>query len=363
MPRQATKTIGPPLRGRRWRWQRRIAVLLFAGILLTVISSWIAQWHGFVTSREVRWVQGPITIFTRWAGSPGAYYDSGDGVRLYNHDFTYATPNNPAPQHTATRPEEIPWLLTFHDLGGSSRWSATRHYWDDYAPIEGYSELEERVHIKPTRGHYFSVQEKTAYWGTNRLPAWHAQARTFVPNQVLHANLDPTDRFESEPFLDQTTGWVAASAFRPVPGHSDIDSSIPVERWSAQRAGWPMHAMMTEQYAIGPRPPIERVQDMPFISLRHSLRGGLILHHLAQHPMLHPLGHHSLPLVPLWPGFAVNTAFYATCVATLWLAAANTRHALGTKRRRRKRGQCEACGYDLTGLDQCPECGQNRITT
>lgn len=116
--------------------------------------------------------------------------------------------------------------------------------------------------------------------------------------------------------------------------------------------------MMIEQYAIGPRPPIERVQGMPLASLRHGIRGGLILHHQPQHPMLHPLGHYSLPLMPLWPGFAINTLFYSACVATLWLAFATTRHAVNRKRRRRARGLCESCGYDITGLTQCPECGR-----
>ena len=65
-----------------------------------------------------------------------------------------------------------------------------------------------------------------------------------------------------------------------------------------------------------------------------------------------------LPLRPIWPGFAINTIFYA---AILWLLS------LGpfTARRmiRRKRGHCIKCGYDLrgnsgdSGGDVCPECG------
>ena len=62
-----------------------------------------------------------------------------------------------------------------------------------------------------------------------------------------------------------------------------------------------------------------------------------------------------LPLGPIWPGFAINTTFYA---AILWLLA------LGpfTARRmiRRKYGHCIKCGYDLRGHSgggACPECG------
>ncbi len=71
----------------------------------------------------------------------------------------------------------------------------------------------------------------------------------------------------------------------------------------------------------------------------------------------------ALPLTPVWPGFAINTIFYA---AILWLLA------LGpfTARRmiRRKRGLCIKCGYDMRGhsggggisgggREVCPECG------
>ncbi len=64
-----------------------------------------------------------------------------------------------------------------------------------------------------------------------------------------------------------------------------------------------------------------------------------------------------LPLRPIWPGFAINTAFYA---ATLWLPI---RGPFALRRHiRRKRGLCVACGYDLRGnlLAGCPECGWRR---
>ena len=61
-----------------------------------------------------------------------------------------------------------------------------------------------------------------------------------------------------------------------------------------------------------------------------------------------------LPYRVLWPGFAVNTIFYA---AVLWLLAFGPFAA----RRiiRRKRGRCIQCGYDLRHAphDACPECG------
>jgi hypothetical protein len=66
-----------------------------------------------------------------------------------------------------------------------------------------------------------------------------------------------------------------------------------------------------------------------------------------------------LPLAIWWPGFAINTLFYA---AILWLLFAAP-FAL-RRRRRIKHGLCAKCGYDLRGIPpqtiNCPECGALR---
>ena len=61
-----------------------------------------------------------------------------------------------------------------------------------------------------------------------------------------------------------------------------------------------------------------------------------------------------LPLRPIWPGFVINTIFYA---AMLWLIFAIP--GFVRRRVRIQRGRCTACGYDLRGTDHkvCPECG------
>ncbi|MEE9128823.1 MAG: hypothetical protein V3T84_02310 [Phycisphaerales bacterium] len=63
-----------------------------------------------------------------------------------------------------------------------------------------------------------------------------------------------------------------------------------------------------------------------------------------------------VPLRPQWPGFAINTVFYA---AILWLPFA----PFAARRMiRRKRGLCIKCGYDLRGEFSagCSECGWRR---
>ncbi len=63
----------------------------------------------------------------------------------------------------------------------------------------------------------------------------------------------------------------------------------------------------------------------------------------------------ALPLLPLWPGFAINTGYYAPLLLIAWRSPGVIRRAL-----RRRRGRCTACGYDRRGLaadGACPERG------
>ncbi len=67
-----------------------------------------------------------------------------------------------------------------------------------------------------------------------------------------------------------------------------------------------------------------------------------------------------LPLQPIWPGFAINTIFYAVMLWVLMLGPVTARRII-----RCKRGHCIKCGYDLRGhsgggSDVCPECGAPR---
>jgi hypothetical protein len=61
-----------------------------------------------------------------------------------------------------------------------------------------------------------------------------------------------------------------------------------------------------------------------------------------------------LPLMPVWPGFAVNTLLYGAFAGLVLFAPGATRRML-----RHRRGACIGCGYDLAGLGRCPECGKH----
>jgi hypothetical protein len=87
---------------------------------------------------------------------------------------------------------------------------------------------------------------------------------------------------------------------------------------------------------------------------RHALRSGLMLHAPSPGNFLGD-DRLALPLLPLWPGFLLNTCLYAILTFALVRAPRVLRRGL-----RRRRGRCVGCGYDRAGLDAlaaCPECG------
>ena len=114
------------------------------------------------------------------------------------------------------------------------------------------------------------------------------------------------------------------------------------------RAGWPMRsvsAWMAGQRFSKLAPTAHSAIDRTNLSVDQSPRW--------------------LPLMPLVPGFVVNTGFYS---ALFWLLIPGP-FAL---RRfiRLRRGRCIHCGYDLRGTPagppegtKCPECGATTATT
>ncbi len=108
-------------------------------------------------------------------------------------------------------------------------------------------------------------------------------------------------------------------------------------------AGWPLNCGLYEwSFPVGGVGPIEGGLDLGLEPWPAPSPGGGFAWPKA------------LPLRPMWPGFAINTLFYA---AILWLVIPGP-FAL-RRLIRRRRGLCAACGYDLRHAEHeaCPECG------
>lgn len=59
-----------------------------------------------------------------------------------------------------------------------------------------------------------------------------------------------------------------------------------------------------------------------------------------------------MPLTPIWPGFIVNTLFYAVVLWLLFIAPFEARRMF-----RRRRALCEKCAYPIGASPVCTECG------
>ena len=97
--------------------------------------------------------------------------------------------------------------------------------------------------------------------------------------------------------------------------------------------GWPLRSFTCTHYKSYPD------------EIMHTI-DGILLNVDAKYP----LREITLPLRPIWTGFALNTILFAVL---LWLLFALRRMI------RHKRGLCVKCAYDLRGADHeaCPECG------
>ncbi len=99
----------------------------------------------------------------------------------------------------------------------------------------------------------------------------------------------------------------------------------------------------------------DRAFGLPVLSVRYGLdvRRALGTSLVLSREVTGCLPYRDLAVTPIWPGFAMNTVFYALI---LWLPFAPF-----TARRviRRKHGHCIKCGYDLSHAEHevCPECG------
>jgi hypothetical protein len=78
-----------------------------------------------------------------------------------------------------------------------------------------------------------------------------------------------------------------------------------------------------------------------------TLIGGLRVN--DESPMYSP---RIVPYHPIWPGFAINTIFYAALAWALFAVPGYIK-----RRRRIKRGVCVRCAYPVGSNDKCTECG------
>ena len=132
-----------------------------------------------------------------------------------------------------------------------------------------------------------------------------------------------------------SSGFIVSHAFCVALAEGDDEAY----GWHNVRAGWPMRALAGQV-----------LYERDHIRVVHTWYAP------------RSYGHRGLPLCPLWPGFAINTLFYAIILWLLIPGPFVLRRVI-----RIKRGRCPKCGYDLRGAPPevgagagCPECGWKR---
>jgi hypothetical protein len=113
---------------------------------------------------------------------------------------------------------------------------------------------------------------------------------------------------------------------------------------SSVRAGWPVKSMHGEVWSVFDgrtgAPGTRRDGIIEFPRTVNMVNGSRYF----------PV---QCPLDPIWPGFAINTLFYAGLLWLLFAAPFALR-----RRRRMKRGLCPVCAYPVGESEVCTECGK-----
>jgi hypothetical protein len=138
--------------------------------------------------------------------------------------------------------------------------------------------------------------------------------------------------------------------------NNGFGASADVVAASKVESGWPIRALLGAQGRINHMggfrdTSYERIVMTSCLQCEHQSLTDLRFGQVPLAPIERRL---LLPYGPIWPGFAINTFFYAAILWMLFTVPGALR-----RRIRIKRGQCAACGYSLREnvSERCPECG------
>lgn len=170
--------------------------------------------------------------------------------------------------------------------------------------------------------------------------------------------ITPTEADEERKLHEYTTGLHERLGWKRIRDTTFISWDQGGERFlhpeelTLTDCGWPTLSLRQWYYQRDQSwpHPILAVAQTPGL----SLHGGIQAWPDAAQPYFNQT-RFALPLLPLWPGFAINTSFYGLLLFIAWRVPGVVCRTL-----RRRRGRCAACGYDRGGLHAdaaCPECG------
>ena len=262
--------------------------------------------------RRVRWLVVFLTLgvlvnlaaawsLALWGGlqgnPPGNALTSINGAYISDSQISFLTINRRLGGMAVTC---MPFWSAHHDGGPRPKWSVEG---DSLVISSGTEGID--VHANTAGG-------TTTFRLGGRLRVDFGPERTVMTPDSISPSLLPA--------------WSAA--FRSEKSTSSASKPISIDRaW-----GWPMLAMR------------HQMQSQDWKLRNPVIRGGYIFQ---------PLPLTVLPLTLIWPGFLVDSVFYA---AALWAAIRGPIEVRRIVRRRRK--LCPWCGYPIGASPVCTECGE-----
>jgi hypothetical protein len=165
---------------------------------------------------------------------------------------------------------------------------------------------------------------------------------------------DTSGPIEEDPWL---VAWLDARAHE-----YDASDWRPPPVWFADQRGWGRRQAHVSSSVSGGRiaMPADRtivIAGWPLLTVEGDYTpewtGGRYIYHPRGMVSLMMAGRErDSPLRPIWPGFIVNTLFYALLLWLMFFAPFAARRT-----RRRRRGLCEKCAYPIGTSPICTECG------
>lgn len=170
----------------------------------------------------------------------------------------------------------------------------------------------------------------------------------FVNRNRFH---DHAAVFDFEPRQDRNP--VQRLTFEQMHDSFARDAPAPAPPWAedAAASSWKATTMPGQRIAMAFGWPLRVLAFQCQESDPMDVRGGLALRFDPTSPAMTPA--RTLPLIPIWPGAALNTIIicFIVCIPVAAMRAVR-RH------RRIKRSQCPGCGYPMGTSPVCTECGQ-----
>lgn len=166
--------------------------------------------------------------------------------------------------------------------------------------------------------------------------------------ETIRPKPESEEIFYNRPRKSVEPWWLTGVALAPWP--HDRPWPRPGERdlFQTSMCGWPLPVVWWSWGCIDPYSP----KSPPVLIGRLPLWPSLATHLRWPQVCAQP----GLPIRPVWIPFTLHAAtVWALLAAILWLPGRLKR------KRRRSRGQCVYCAYDLRGLptaSPCPECGR-----